>query len=50
MSTTLKANSRGSRANVCSFAPDQIERIKDGCASSPSQRPHRELQDRHDHA
>ena len=32
MSTlTLKANSRGSWANVCSFAPDQIERIKDGC-------------------
>ena len=32
MSTlTLKANSRGSWANVCSFAPDQIERIKNGC-------------------
>ena len=27
----LKANSRGSWANVCRFAPDQIERIKDGC-------------------
>jgi hypothetical protein len=27
----LKSNSRGSWANVCSFEPDQIERIKDGC-------------------
>ncbi|MCK2095659.1 hypothetical protein [Thauera aromatica] len=27
----LKANSRGSWASVCSFAPDQIERVKDGC-------------------
>lgn len=27
----LKANSRGSWTNVCSFEPDQIERVKDGC-------------------